>query len=85
MPADEGVCRLCRKQAALIAGPDNKTTLDLSIAATTGQQLFLAERLRSLRPRSSAPTSAPPDLAGQPEPAPGLVAVGMPRPDPRWV
>jgi hypothetical protein len=34
-----GVCRPCRKQATLIAGPANKTTVDLSVAAVTGHQL----------------------------------------------
>lgn len=41
-PARDGVCRLCRKQASLNAGPNNKTTLDLSSPARTGHQLFLA-------------------------------------------
>jgi hypothetical protein len=39
LPADAGVCRPCRKQASLIAGPAYKTTLDLSVAAVTGHQL----------------------------------------------
>jgi hypothetical protein len=85
VPAAEGVCRLCRKQATLIAGPDNKTTVDLSIAARTGQQLFLAEMQRSLRPKPCAPAPAQHDQAGRPTPARALVAVGAPRPDPRWV
>ena len=43
VPVREGVCRLCRKQAALIAGPDNKVAVDYSVAAGTGQQLFFAD------------------------------------------
>jgi len=39
LPVDAGVCRPCRKQATLIAGPANKTTVDLSVAAVTGHQL----------------------------------------------
>ena len=39
LPVDTGVCRPCRKQASLIAGPANKTALDLSVAAVTGHQL----------------------------------------------
>ena len=40
LPLDAGICRLCRKQASLIAGPANKTALDLSVAAATGHQLW---------------------------------------------
>lgn len=40
LPLDAGVCRPCRKQASLIAGPANKTALDLSVAAVTGHQLW---------------------------------------------
>jgi hypothetical protein len=39
LPVDAGVCRPCRKQATLIAGPAHKTTVDLSVAAVTGHQL----------------------------------------------
>jgi len=39
LPVDAGVCRPCRKQATLIAGPANKTAVDLSVAAVTGHQL----------------------------------------------
>ena len=39
LPVDAGVCRPCRKQASLIAGPGYKTALDLSVAAVTGHQL----------------------------------------------
>lgn len=48
MPVKAGVCRLCHKQATLIAGPRNKTTVDLSVAARTGQQLFFADMARSV-------------------------------------
>ena len=41
LPADAGMCRPCRQQASLIAGPANKTALDLSVAAVTGHQLRL--------------------------------------------
>ena len=45
LTVDAGVCRPCRKQATLIAGPANKTTVDLSVAAVTGHQLrFLIGR-----------------------------------------
>ena len=40
LPVDAGACRPCRKQASLIAGPANKTALDLSVAAVTGHQLW---------------------------------------------
>jgi hypothetical protein len=53
LPVDADVCRPCRKQATLIAGPANKTTVDLSVAAVTGHQLrFLIGspgRLRHVR------------------------------------
>jgi hypothetical protein len=49
VPVNDGVCRLCRKQAALIAGPDNKTRVDLTVAARTGHQLFLADLERAVR------------------------------------
>ena len=59
--AIDGVCRLCRRQAGLIAGPDNKTRVDLTIAARTGHQLFIIGTLRPRggpppRPASSEPT-----------------------------
>jgi hypothetical protein len=60
---DADVCRPCRKQATLIAGPANKTTVDLSVAAVTGHQLrFHFGRLE--RPRQ-----LPADTPGK-EPAP---------------
>jgi hypothetical protein len=37
---DAGVCRPCLKQASLIAGPANKTALNLSRARVTGHQLW---------------------------------------------
>lgn len=49
VPVNDGVCRLCRKQAALIAGPANKTRVDLTVAARTGHQLFLADLERAVR------------------------------------
>jgi len=41
LPVYAEVCRPCRKQASLVAGPANKTALDLSVAAVTGHQLWL--------------------------------------------
>ena len=40
LPVDAGVCRPCRKQASLIAGPVNKLALNLSVAGVTGHQLW---------------------------------------------
>jgi integrase len=64
VPVKDGVCRLCHKQATLIAGPHNKTLVDLSVAARTGQQLFFADMARSVSlsgvrhaPRQQAPTA----------------------------
>lgn len=62
VPICNGVCRLCRKQAGLVAGPDNKVAVDLSVAATTGQQLFFANMERALhlqRRTSRTPLAAP--------------------------
>lgn len=58
VPVCDEVCRLCRKQASLVAGPENKGAVDLSVAATTGQQLFFAnmERASPLQRRTSATT-----------------------------
>jgi hypothetical protein len=66
LPVDAGVCRPCRKQASLIAGPANKTTLDLSVAGVTGHQLWfhfgrLARAGR--RPAAALPTAVPPGPA----------------------
>ncbi|GAA2350170.1 hypothetical protein GCM10010170_039550 [Dactylosporangium salmoneum] len=58
VPVDEGVCRLCRRQASLVAGPDCKIALDLTVAASTGQQLFLAGFSRAARSRSK-PAQSP--------------------------
>jgi hypothetical protein len=58
LPVDAGVCRPCRKQATLIAGPANKTTVDLSVAAVTGHQLrFHFGRLE--RPRLRGADAGP--------------------------
>ena len=66
VPVREGVCRLCRKQAALIAGPDNKFAVDYSVAAITGQQLFLADLPVSERSRrATAAARHPPRLSGR--------------------
>lgn len=68
----DGICRLCRRQASLIAGPDNKTRVDLTVAARTGQQLFI---IGTLRPR------------GGPRPQPVPSEPWSPRPHrvpPRW-
>jgi hypothetical protein len=63
VPVDAGVCRPCRKQASPIAGPANKTALDLSVAAVTGHQLwFHFGRLARAERRqvSVLPVVAPP-------------------------
>ncbi|MFF5030331.1 hypothetical protein ACFY2J_39890 [Streptomyces collinus] len=70
--ATDGICRLCRRQASLIAGPDNKTRVDLTVAARTGHQLFI---IGTLRPR------------GGPPPRPALAeptSVGLHSVPPRW-
>jgi integrase len=48
VPVKAGACRLCHKQATLVAGPQNKTRVDLSVAAHTGQQLFFADMARAV-------------------------------------
>lgn len=58
VPVDAGVCRLCRRQASRIAGPDNKTALDLTVAAVTGHQLFFADTMRRSRRRTRPPVPA---------------------------
>jgi hypothetical protein len=74
LPVDAGVCRPCRKQASLVAGPGNKTALDLSAAAITGHQLrFYFGRLAS---GDGRPTPGAAAAAAQPGPA---------RLQPRWV
>jgi hypothetical protein len=77
VPVQDGVCRLCRKQAGLIAGPDNKATVDLTVAGRTGQQLFLADLRRSMRGRGPA--------ARQPAPAPQPSVRPLPVVARRWV
>jgi hypothetical protein len=73
LPVDSGVCRPCRKQASLIAGPANKKALDLSVAAVTGHQLWF--HFGRLARADSRPAAALPATA-QPRPA---------RPQPRQV
>lgn len=60
VPVREGVCRLCRKQAALIAGPANKFAVDYSVAAVTGQQLFFADLPQSERTQRAKAAARPP-------------------------
>jgi hypothetical protein len=67
LPMDAGVCRPCRKQASMIAGPGYKTALDLSVAAVTGHQLRLHfGRLArgEHRPADARLAPAPPGPAG---------------------
>ena len=61
LPLDAGVCRPCRKQASLIAGPANKTALDLPVAAATGHQLrfHFGQLTRVGRGPVTAPPAAP--------------------------
>jgi hypothetical protein len=58
LPVDAGVCRPCRKQASLIAGPGYKIALDLSVAAVTGHQLRF--HLGRLARADSVLVTAPP-------------------------
>ena len=58
LPVDAGVCRPCRKQASLIAGPGYKAALDLSVAAVTGHQLWF--HLGRLARADSGPVTARP-------------------------
>jgi len=63
LPLDAGVCRPCRKQASLVAGPGNKTALDLSAAAVTGHQLwfrFGALARAGVTPADALPQAVPP-------------------------
>jgi hypothetical protein len=64
VPLKAGVCRLCHKQATIVAGPNNKTRVDLMVAARTGQQLFFADMARSLSLASARHRPQPP--AGTP-------------------
>lgn len=70
LPVEAGACRPCRRQATLIAGPANKTTVDLSVAAVTGHQLrFLIAhpgRLRHVRPDTPREETAPPTVRARP-------------------
>ena len=63
LPVDAGVCRPCRKQASLIAGPANKTALDLSVAAVTGHQLWF--HFGRLTRAGRGPVTAPPAAASR--------------------
>ena len=58
LPVDAGVCRPCRKQASLTAGPGYKIALDLSAAAVTGHQLWF--HLGRLARADSVPVTARP-------------------------
>jgi hypothetical protein len=73
LPVDAGVCRPCHKQATLIAGPANKTTVDLSVAAVTGHQL----RFLIGHPGRSRPGNA--DTPGK------TAASRAARARPRWI
>jgi hypothetical protein len=68
LPADAGVCRACRRQASLIAGPANKTALDLSVAAVTGHQLWF--HLGRLTRAGRGPVTDPHSCSAQPLPRP---------------
>lgn len=64
LPVDAGVCRPCRRQASLIAGPGNKLALDLSAAAVTGHQLWF--HFGRLAQADSVPDDALPAAAPSP-------------------
>ena len=66
VPVSVEVCRLCRRQASLVAGPDNKIVVDLSVAAVTGQQLFFANMQRALSRHASRVTVVAPALHKRP-------------------
>lgn len=70
LPLDQTVCRPCRKQASLLAGPASKVALDLTVAAVTGHQLFLAGTFRRPASPGPRPPSAAPQAAVS-EPGPG--------------
>lgn len=62
LPLDAGVCRPCRKQASLVAGPGNKTALDLSAASVTGHQIcfrFGALARVGVTPADTLPQAVP--------------------------
>ena len=70
LPLNGTVCRPCRKQASLVAGPGSKAALDLTAAAVTGHQLFLAGTFR--RPDTPGPqpaSTAPQATSWRPRPA----------------
>lgn len=79
IPVRDGVCRLCRKQAGLVAGNHRRTGADNSIAATTGHQLFFADMLRALQRNRKRPAQLAKDKT-----PPSLRAVSTPAPTPRW-
>ena len=76
LPADAGVCRACRRQASLIAGPASKTALDLSVAAVTGHQLWF--HLGRLTRAGRGPVTDPHSCPAQPLPRPDRLRA-------RWV
>jgi hypothetical protein len=71
---DAGVCRPCRKQAGLVAGPGNKSALCLSVAGVTGHQLWF--HFGRLAHADNVPERALPAA----EPSPRLVRLRF-----RWV
>ncbi len=73
VPVKAGVCRLCHKQATLVAGPHNKTRVDLSVAARTGQQLFFADTARAVSLARGRPV--PPQRVSPSQPRPVLRVV----------
>jgi len=68
LPLNGTVCRPCRKQASLVAGPGSKTALDLTAAAITGHQLFLAGTFRRPNPPGPRPASTAPQATSWPPP-----------------
>jgi hypothetical protein len=74
LPVDAGVCRPCRKQASLVAGPGNKSVLNLSVAGVTGHQLWF--HFGRLALADNVPEQALPVA----EPSPRLVRLRF-----RWV
>jgi len=78
LPLKGTVCRPCRKQARLVAGPGCKTALDLTVAAVTGHQLFLAGTFRHPSSPVPWPASMAPQAASWPPP-PARAS------QPRWI
>jgi hypothetical protein len=62
------VCRPCRTQARLVAGPGSKAKLDLTVAAVTGHQLFLAGPFRRPPSPGRQPASAAQQATSWPSP-----------------